>query len=560
MTANPQPLDLMAIEADRRQTRPLAIKIAFGNADTCLNDDYLRVTTFEGQESVSELYQFNVELSANENNPADATTLNPTLGLAGATADSTTLAPGLGGDLLGKWAQLRIAMPYENDRFTHTPTDAEPNWEDTTPSRFFCGIITSVTHSAPGSYQLAMQSPLYPLTLRNRYFIYKDQSIEDLLVQLLSPETLNYHPYFKLLFKLEGATITRQQDWLQAGESDFELLKRVLAKAAIHFYFIHGRSTLTLVFSNQTTSPQEVAIPGCNNNPLQLRYSYTDVKSLGLQQDDLFCELKYEMKLVQKNVRTVLTRQQAVWATNQVADYTSYGQSSEQTSQPVDYLRHRCYAYGVDDNETNGQDSKLCQQLATGEGTLSGVCTSPLLSPGYTFELSQPLIDPASDRPASQMPGQFNATTFVVTKISHKASDTESYSGTIEATEVNQTADPNQPATLITPFDMQSTQQGTILAKVLETAVPKDWHYRNKNNFQTEMSSVSYAGDVERHIGCIVQFATDSGAAGTTLWGGLSATSQNVPEVHAMVQIGRAGNESEIPEIQQVLSSHGQKT
>ncbi|NQZ12023.1 MAG: hypothetical protein HRT35_33135, partial [Algicola sp.] len=541
MTGNPQPLDLMAIEVERRQTRPLAIKIELGNADTGLDDDYMRVATLEGQESVNELYQFNVEVHANDHNSVDVTAQPSSFGFAEATNDSVALVQGMGGTLLGKWAQLRVALPYDKDRFTHLPMEANPDWEDKTPSRFFGGIITSVTHGTPGAYQLVMQSVLYPLTLRNRYFIYKDLTIEALLMALLSHEILTYHSHFKLLFKLDYSTITRQQDWLQAGESDFEFLKRVLAKAAIHFYFIHDADALTLVFSNQATSKKEVAIPGHGKGPLKLRYSYTNAKSLGLQQDDMFCELKYEVKMVQQMVHTVLTRQQPVWETNNVAKYTSYANAKSNTRQSVGYHRHRCYAYGVNKVEAAEQDSQACQQLRTGAGCLTGISTSPLLSPGYTFELSQPVVEVGV---ASQMPGQFDKRTFVVTKINHKASDTESYNGTVEAVEVNITENHNDQ-TLITPFDMQSTQQGTILAKVLKTAVPKDWHYRNKNNFQTEMSSVSYAGDVERHIGCIGQFATDSGAAGATHWVGLSATSQNVPEVHAMVQIGRAGNESE---------------
>ena len=554
MTQSRQPLDLMAIEYERRQTRPLAIKIELGNSDSDLNDDYLRVSSLQGQESVSGLYQFNVELKANEDNPASVANLDASKQFV-RSADEQ-LAQGMGADLLGKWAQLRIGMPYDLDRFTHEPLDAAPSWEDATPSRFFGGIVSSVSHSAPGAYQLSIQSPLYPLTLRNRYFIYKDMTIEELVKELLLPESLNYHSHLVLKFKLSGQTVTRRQDWLQAGEPDFSFLQRVLAKATIHFYFIHDNNQLTLVFSNQTTSLQEVTIPGADSGQVSLRYSYTDIKTLGAQQDDLFTELKYEVKMVQQTVRTVLTRQQSVWETNQVAKYTSYDESNDPGKPQVDYLRHRCYAYGVDDDEVQGQEQKVCQQLATEEGTLSGTATSPLLSPGYTFTLSQAVVSDTVS--SSRMPAQFNGRTFVVTKISHKASDKESYTASIEATEVNVSEDANKD-TLITPFDMQGTQQGSILAKVLKTAVPKDWRYRNKNNFQTEMSSASFDQAVDRRIGCIVQFATATGA-NDTHWVALSSASQTAPEVNAMVMIGRAGNESELPEIQQVISSHGQKT
>ncbi|WDE14326.1 contractile injection system protein, VgrG/Pvc8 family [Thalassomonas haliotis] len=554
MTESRQPLDLMAIVPERRQTRPLAVKIELGNSDSDLNDDYLRVSSFQGQESVSGLYQFTIELKANEDNPASVATIDTRQQFARSGKDQ--LAQGMGADLLAKWAQLRLGLPYDPDRFSHKPLDAAPGWEDDTRSRFFNGIVSSVSHSAPGAYELSIQSPLYPLTLRNRYFIYKDMLIEEVVNELLLPETLTYHSHLSLKFKLSGQTVTRRQDWLQAGESDFAFLQRVLAKATIHFYFIHDNNQLSLVFSNQTTSLQEVTIPGADDGQVALRYSYTDIKTLGAQQDDLFTELKYEVKMVQQTVRTVLTRQQSVWETNQVAKYTSYDDTNEQSDASIDYLRHRCYAYGVDDDEVQGQEQKVCQQLATEEGTLTGTATSALLSPGYTFTLAQAVVDDTvSD---SRMPAQFNGRTFVVTKISHKASDKESYSASIEATEVNISEDANKD-TLITPFDMQGTQQGSVLAKVLKTAVPKDWRYRNKNNFQTEMSSATFDQDVDRRIGCIVQFATATGADDTH-WVALSSASQTAPEVNAMVMIGRAGNESELPEIQQVISSHGQKT
>ncbi|MFT4928010.1 MAG: hypothetical protein ACI8WB_004125, partial [Phenylobacterium sp.] len=86
MTGNTQELDLMAIEAVRRQTRPLSINIELGNDNNCLNDDYLRVTSIEGQESVSESYQFNVELRADEYNPVDVSKSDATAAFANASS------------------------------------------------------------------------------------------------------------------------------------------------------------------------------------------------------------------------------------------------------------------------------------------------------------------------------------------------------------------------------------------------------------------------------------------------------------------------------------------
>ena len=554
-TAN-VPLDIMAIDSERRQTRPLAINILFGGELNNLNDDYIRVASLEGQEGVSQPYQFNIEVRADDDTPESAAELDGALKFV--RPEPGGLAQGYGSDIIGKWANLRVAMPYNQDRFTHLPLDADPDWENTTPSRFFGGIITSVTHGTPGSYQLQMQSPLYPSTLRNRYHIYRNKNLKDLITTVLTQELTNYSAYFSIdLTNVTGLTAGREQDWFQAGESDFAFLQRVIAKASVHFYFIHDCNRVTLVFSNKTTQRHEVNIPGTNGQMLALRYSYTTANGLGLQQDDLFTDLKYEVKMVQKAVRTVLTHQESVWTTNKVASYSSYDAKSNDAQLPIEYQRHRCYAYGTDADETQSQFTKVCQQLATEEGTLSGTSTSPLLSPGYTFELSQPVV--SSLEVTGRMPAQFDGQVFVVTQISHKASDGQPYTGSVQATQVNLEAD-EYTETLITPFDMQSTQQGSVLATVLETAVPKDWRYRDKSNFHTENSSVKFNNQSQKEIGCIVKFATDDPNDSTTHWVALSSGSQTAPEVHSTVMIGRGSNESEIPEIQQVVSSHGQKT
>lgn len=554
------PLDLMAIESVRRQTRPLAINIEFGNELSELNDDYLRVSSIQGEESVSQPYQFNVELRANDDNPASVAELDSALYFVQDASGATAI--GKGRDLIGKWAHLRIALPYDEDRFTHLPLDADPSWEDDTPSRFFAGIITSVTHGTPGVYQLEVQSPLFLLTLRNRYTIYKQKSIEALLTELLSPETLSYNSHFKLQFDFDGSTVTRVQDWLQAGESDFTFMQRVLTKAIIHFYFIHQQDELTLVFSNKTTSLEQVDIPGCNGDPLTLRYSYSTIKALGLQQSDLFCDLQYQVKMVQQAVTTVFTRQQPVWETNLVAQFSSYHDSYDDTeNEPnneslhsLDFHNHHSYTYGADEDETASHLTKVCQQLASEEVTLTGTATSPLLSPGYTFVLSQPAV--SDNTTTSLMPAQFDDRTFVVTKITHKVSDNESYVGTVVATEVNRDENTYQD-TLITPFEMQNTQQGSILAVVLETEVPTNWRYYDKSSYDPRNSSVTFDGTAEVDKGCLVRFATDET---TTHWVSLSPTMQTTPEVGAMVLIARDSNESELPVVQQVLSSHGQKT
>ena len=195
------------------------------------------------------------------------------------------------------------------------------------------------------------------------------------------------------------------------------------------------------------------------------------------------------------------------------------------------------------------------QGIATDQGTLSGKVTTPYLSPGYTFELTQP--DASSVKVARLMRQSFSGRTFVVTSIQHHLSDTSPYTGTVQATEVNENNE-SDSATLLTPFTMEHTQQGSVLAKVMQTAVPKGWRFREKSNYQIEQSRTQFDNQSEKEIGCLVQFATATDPD-DLVWVRLSSHTQTAPEVGAMVMVSRANNDSELPEIS-VMASHGSKT
>jgi type VI secretion system secreted protein VgrG len=215
---------------------------------------------------------------------------------------------------------------------------------------------------------------------------------------------------------------------------------------------------------------------------------------------------------------------------------------------------HHRYAYGTNLQEAQGQLKKVRQRIATEQGTLSGSITSNLLSPGYTFKLTQPLASKVGV--ANLMRQSFSERTYVVTSIQHKASDKEAYKGTIQATEVNAETDSFQ-GTLLTPFSMDGTQQGSVLAKVVKTAVPRGWRYREKSNFQVEQAQNEFQDEAENEKGCLVQFAT-ARSSDEVFWVRLSQGTQTAPEVGAMVSVSRANNDSELPEFN-VLASHGQK-
>jgi type VI secretion system secreted protein VgrG len=528
------------ITKERRQTRALDLSVDGFDALNNMSDDFLRLSSFQGQEAISQPYEFKLELRANDVEQLSNSQVDQLLSL-------NTL------EVIGLWANVRISRAWSRNRFERRPLDDTPNWENNTPSRFFQGVITSMSMAAPGVYQLSLSSPLHHLTLRNRYYIYQDCDIRTLFTTLLANETLSGKLRLQFRFD-ESPTISRNQDWLQAGESDFAFMQRVAGRTDVHFYFIHHRDYLSLVFSNRPTALQEVAIPECPKQALQLRYSYSNAEALGLQQDDLFCDLNYQVKLVQNTVGAVLTREQAQWEHNDVAGFTSYDAAEDENTAPQ-YLLHHRYAYGTSLSEAEGQLVKARQGIATERGTLSGASTSPLLSPGYTFKLTQPVGSAAKG--TRLMRQSFSERSYVVTSIQHQVSDTKPYKGNIQATEVNVSAD-GQQGTLLSPFSMDRTQQGSVLAKVLETAVPRGWRYRQKSNFQVEQKQNEFEGQAEKEKGCLVRLAT-ARDDNEMFWVRLGQSSQTAPEVGAMVMISRANNDSELPEIS-VIASHGSKT
>lgn len=533
-------LTAVNIASERRQTRALALTVYGLDSLNAMTDDFLRVASLQGQEGISQPYQLNIELRANDVEQLSDEQVDQ-------LASFNTL------DVIGLWATVRISRAWNENRFEHKPVDAAPDWENDTPSRYFQGVVTSMSMAAPGVYQLGLGSPLHNLTLRNRYFIYQDCDIRQLFTRLLNNETASGKLLLDFRFD-DSLTISRTQDWLQAGESDFAFLQRVAGHAALHFYFIHQQDNLLLVFSNRPTSLQEVDIPNSAFSPLKLRYSYSSTEKLGAQQDDLLCDLNYQVKQMPGSVGAVLTREQAEWEQNDVAGFTSYD-ATEDVNDPPQYLLHHRYAYGTNLQEAQGQLKKVCQGIATDQATLSGSATSALLSPGYTFELTQPQAGEV--KVARLMRQSFSGRTFVVTNISHKVSDTEAYKGSLQATEVTAQTDSNQ-GTFLTPFAVENTQQGSVLAKVLQTAVPRGWRYREKNNFQMEQAQNKFDGETEKEKGCLVQLATAQ-SADEMFWVRLGQGTQTAPEVGAMVMISRANNDSELPELS-VIASHGSKT
>lgn len=590
------PLGYIAIKDGRQYMRSLSFTVSAGGVGQVINSNYLRLISLQGQEQVSQPYEFTLVLRGNALNDVPIPQQTPDSDFADLPNLNKPTAPlptiqGVADSLLAQWGRVKLGYSdhFKPDSPDDTyPVDAPDSYHHL-PARYFSGIVSSVSLSGPGEYTVQLASPLLPLTLRNRYHVYKNLPIAGVIVELLAPELVRYGENFHVdVTGVSGLSASRTQDWLQAGETDYAMLQRLMNKAAIHFYFIHREDSLTLVFSNQPSHQQDVQVPGMADGTVRLRYSYTDIKELGRQQWDLFGNLSYKTQLTPNGVQSVLAHRESNWETNAVAKYTSYPVVDNAGDQ-TDYHFYKTFSYGVNQDESKESLDYIDQQIACQQTTLTGESTNYCLSPGYAFTLTQQAINPFIDSTDATldptgtlvgtdtnnshpftadelMPAQFDGRTFIVTKITHQVSEHTPYSGQVEATPLPTGHEKTATEVLITPFDIQDTQQGQVLATVVESAVPKSSYFFEKSDFSTEIAATSFGiadktskVSKDKQIGCVVQFATDEGTS-INHWVALSDDSQTAPAVGSMVMIGRAGNESELPQIQQVLSSHGAKT
>lgn len=561
MTKNP-----LAIEPIQRDEPSLSICIESDQASNAdeIDDAYIRADSFQAEESVSQPFHFTIECRADDTSAS---------GRRLKTLDSTAI---------GKWVRIRIKQPRNSKQIT-SPSSAQAYEE-----RFFRGMITELNMGAPGNYTLTLSSPLQLFNSRNRYFIYSHSNISDLLQTLFQHDLLDNRFKLSLDFDLSNdETLTRKQDWIQTGESDMDFLQRVLGKTAIYYFFVHDKDCLTLVFTDRPVARNGAAgayqhdVPA-SDYPLPLRYAYTSLKALSLSQIDVFGDLRYSVKIVPGFVRSMLTRTEAEWESSNVATFTSFDAASKKSNAAAQFQRlsqdpsedistpgyqhHLYYDYGVNQTEAQQQLTRICQQIQTSAGTLTGTVASASLSPGYTFQLTVGLSRDengalvfSNDKGfEGEVRPEFEDQIFVVTKIKHSMSSSGTYTGEVEATSVSSDAAESEQ-TLLSPFSMQHTQQGSVLAHVIEHNRPEGWRYRSKENFQSAKNQsefgVSSSRESYTETGCMVRLVT-----GQEHWVSLSRPTQTVPEVGAMVTIGRGSNASEQPELQQVLASHGSKS
>jgi len=480
-----------------------------------LGNETFRLVSFEGKEHVSEPFEF-------------------TLGLRGDTDER--MAHFSFSSLIGRPVDVAIGLgmaPEVSSRNIQVRTDEEGA---PVPVSIFNGMVASFGMQEPGVYQLTMRPTLWRMTLTNDYRVHRQMSVRDVLVELCRKHRVQAN--FDGISAPGNMAITRVQDWLQAGESDYEFMRRLMGKAHIFFYFTHMQGQHTLVFANRASYPTVF------DNERPMRYTWTSEEELGLHQPDVISQYSFQQSLGVSGVQGVFAwQEQAANVAGGVATFASFRAHSPKDAGELPFHQYRIYQYGGSNSEVKHYTLASSDALRTGNIQLSGASYCPLFRVGHQFHMKKG--DLSQDPKAAVRPELAQAP-FVLTEVNHRASLDGEYSNQFQATDA---------AGLITPLSVADTQQGAILARVVahrELQSPGVWPYYTPDNFDDQEEAQQDSSNSLEAKGVFVLFSTDEDCRENYVWVKIPASMQSVPEVNALVLVSRANDESELPEIQTV--------
>jgi uncharacterized protein involved in type VI secretion and phage assembly len=592
-----------------RLFRPLAERVPFKTDDlprcaldvvirigsTFIRSDVIRLQSFDGTEGISQLFEFQLELRANDNtygarssfdalqrekadldegeasfttNYPDDLTAYPSYGTKLKDPNNVEDAGDVTGvalnfdDLLGSSVTVSIGLPV---------ADLAPEHQART---YFNGMITAVSMSESGSYQVVMKPKLALLGMQSHYRAFQYKTILEVIEQVLqsngvavSTEAVFSTPHGEQSV-VSGLAIYRRQDWLQAGETDLDFINRLMEKAGLFYYFIHGFDKHTMVLTDQCyyQSLWEEGEEGALRKLRKLYLSSTE----GTQDKEYYItEYKLQQSLVPQGVSIVLAQRQAAWESQVTA--TARPKFDDVAGvQSQDYLlMQQAYtvAYGASEEELQIRKRLLEQQLSASKTSLSGASTCTELRSGYKFQVAEsyaaehPSLEWDKDMVPPAVRPELNGRVMVATSVTHKATIDGKYSNQFTAVESSAFAK---------PFEATGNNQATILAEVCRnpnstpTAEPtrnQQWLVEQEDFVEVESGSFhAYDAGVTSYKpkGLYVRLITQQ-KSDTAIWARLSDTMTTIPELGAMVLVGRSSDETEIPEIQQVIEAKGSR-
>lgn len=529
----------------------LHVAIFLGDSgNTILGDETFRLVSFSGTESISEPFEYQLELHANDQwRPPEGTagpwTVDQLLGRSVTFAVSLpeTEAPMMSGsgrqptEIAESSRQFREAVTGSGD-----PLHPQAG---TGGLSFFNGIIASIDFAEPGVYHVTVKPALWQLTLSNRYTVLGDCSIRDALAQ-----TLQRYKVVADFSALDMTATASLQDWLQAGESDFQFIGRLMGKARLFYYFRHTATSHVVVFGNKASYPDKV-LP---DRPL--RYVHVDTAELGLTQSDVIVGLRYQQTLGISAVNARFVEEYEAWQGDELmfqhplGGYSGTAGAGRNAANPFNL--HKVYQHDCSNELTADLAGKTYLSNCASTRKLSGQAYCAAFRIGYQFRIAASTWAGGARVPVRP---QLDERSFVLTKVEHQASMDGGYQNSFEATTTDG---------LVSPFDMEDTQQAAILAVVVaqdgkNQASGYDYLARTDFDPVTGDYAVSDGASDSAVSGAYVVLAPDW-PDGPQLFVKVAANMQTVPSIGSLVLVARSSDETELPEMQQVVFAAGSDT
>ncbi|MBL4673113.1 MAG: hypothetical protein JKX81_12720 [Arenicella sp.] len=491
-----------------------------------LDDSLIRIESFSGQDSVAQLFEYQISFRAND-------LLNSESGSADLDFNK----------IVGSPATVRLGLP--EGRFVGS-------YPDPAYVSFFNGIIADISLQQSGSYSCTLRPALWRLTLVNDYRQFSQMTIKEVIEDIVKTK-------WGLACDLEGLgslATYRVQDWMQMGETDWGFVQSLLHKVGGYFYFIHDDVSHTVVFANNpATNPYYINLPPAGstdtNDILPIYYTFSKLQSF--DEDDYLISFSYQQKLVAPGTRNVLGEPQSAWEDNAPAALHSYVDGGDDSKL---FQRYRIFQYGSSQKLVSSLNSEDSWSVESQGYRLTGQCSSAKFKAGHVFE-TRLAKDDCDRTDVCLMRPELNGQKFVILNVTHQANVDGSYSNNFTAAPANGNAH---------ELDPSSTHVGSMLGRVVDKNSQRS-DYRNhwmlnkgKPNFDPEVKTFYYDdGTPFTALGVYVDFPGLNVSDGP-IWIKLSETMTTIPEAGVTVMVDRSRDDTDVPQISFIVEAKGSKT
>ena len=528
----------------------------------------LLLQKFSGTESTSQPFEFKLEILA-----GDSHTLLDEAGRQWLSRGSEADVQGPANpnnltfsldDLIGRDCTVMLGL-------AETDEEVERDYPEARSVEYFNGVISKVSMKDGGGYEATLKPALIKLGLQNHYRIFTDMTILEAIAEILTPYNILWRSDQPDIIK--GLAKYRRQDWVQAGETDIDFFHRLVQKAGLVYYFVHSYEQHEMILTDQAYY-QPITLADESIQELFLFYTKT-----GQDTENHITQFSFEQNLMPDSVELMLAEQEPSWLSDDNA--TIHTNLTEEAFNPAlsqsNALKmhevHRV-SYGASEYELGVKSKKTALKLSAGTKSFSGATNCPRLRSGFWFVVreAQPSLNEAFIGADSPSPGFYpirpdvDGLSFVATSVSHNADVNGSYSNQFSALETS--AFPGA-------YEAKGDPSGTIIGQIVDNGAIADSHFLSKTDFSIPTNHFSFnnnsSGKPDFYPSKNGQGGSSSGQPGLFVklkapgandqvhWVRLASHMTSAPEEGTYVLIGKSSDETEVPEIQQVIEQKGSK-